>query len=733
MNVNKQFVQASKQTRTKVKIHRLINFDTAKNDAIKVSIVIPVYNAEAYLRECLESCINQTLNEIEIICVNDGSTDGSPKILEEYALSDKRVKIIDKENAGYGHSMNIGMDMAKGEYIGIVESDDFVEADMYKLLYDTAKQYDVDLVKGDFYRFIEIDGKYEKRYLKSAYNSYYNRVINPRDDIEVFRFNMQTWSGVYKTDFLRENNIRHNETPGASFQDNGFYFFTYCSAKRIFYINFPVYNYRFDNPNSSVHNKGKTDMIKREFDYIYENIKGKSLNESALGLYYWKKFKSYLYTVERIAYELKRDFYFEFCREYMSLLNEGVLSEKYFGKDDWRKLLWITENPEEYYDLRIKRQKISVIIPVYNVENYLEECLKSVACQSLTELEIICINDGSTDGSLKKLKDLAQKDKRIQVYNQSNAGVGITRNKGIDMAHGEFVIFMDPDDFYPDKYVLETLYYNAVNNKVLISGGSFSDYVDGNISTSYGKTLSGYIFDFDGIIEYRDYQFDFGFHRFIYNTEMLRENKIYFPNLKRFQDPPFFVKAMTCAERFYAVRKTVYCYRRNSHPMAWTEEKLTDALNGVLMNLQTSTELKYSKLHSYTVQRLITSFKNPICDIMKFDHSEFVQLLSDLNSAVDNSLIDTEIVTAQGADILWITLLKEFSAKYRNKNLSCEQVMKSLTNIDKTVKTLKNDINKGQESFTELTLVRSSLSFKIGRMITWLPRQLRRVFGGRKK
>lgn len=733
MNNTAQFFESAKLTKEKVDIHELINFDILDDTFVKVSIVVPVYNSEQFLRECLESCVNQTLKEIEIICVNDGSTDDSLQIIKEYAEKDKRVKIINKENAGYGHSMNIGMDMAKGKYIGIVESDDFAEYNMYELLYDAAEKNDVDFVKGDFYRFIEIDGKYERRYLRSAYNSYYNRVIDPCEDFEAFHFNMQTWSGIYKTSFLKENNIRHNETPGASFQDNGFYFCTYCNAKSIFYINSPVYNYRFDNPNSSVHNKGKTDMIKREFDYILDYIKNNCLNEIYIGLYYWKKFKSYLYTVERIAYELKQDFFFEFCAEYKSLLNENALSEKFFGKNDWETLLWITENPEEYYDIRIKKQKITVIIPVFNVENYLEECLESVISQSLTEIEIICIDDGSTDSSLKKLKNFAQKDKRIQVYNQSNAGVGITRNKGIDMAHGEFVIFMDPDDFYPDKNVLKVLYENAVNNNVLISGGSFSDLVNGNISTSYGKSLSGYIFDFDGLIEYKDYQFDFGFHRFIYNTQMLRENKIYFPDLKRFQDPPFFIKAMIQSGSFYASRKTVYCYRRNSHPMVWTAVKLKDALNGVLTNLKLSAAYGYSKLHSYTVYRLLTSFKNPICDVVKFDDYELIQLISDLNSAISQELIDDEIIESFREDILWVTLLKEFSVRSQKKNISCENVMQKLSTIDKDIKNIRNDIRQSQSNFTEITLIRSSLSFKIGRLITWLPRQIRRVLRGKNK
>ena len=99
---------------------------------IKVSIVIPVYNVQEYLTECMESVIGQTLKEIEIICVNDGSTDGSPEILERFAARDKRIVVLHRENGGYGCAVNEGMKRAAGEYVGIVEPDDYVPPDMYQ-------------------------------------------------------------------------------------------------------------------------------------------------------------------------------------------------------------------------------------------------------------------------------------------------------------------------------------------------------------------------------------------------------------------------------------------------------------------------------------------------------------------------------------------------------------------------------------------------------------------------
>ena len=119
----------------------------------KVSIIVPAYNVEPYLVECMESITNQTLSDIEIICINDGSTDGTLNILKEYAARDERIILVDKENGGYGIGMNIGMSKATGEYIGIVEPDDFVPVNMFGDLYKIAKENDLDFVKADFYRF----------------------------------------------------------------------------------------------------------------------------------------------------------------------------------------------------------------------------------------------------------------------------------------------------------------------------------------------------------------------------------------------------------------------------------------------------------------------------------------------------------------------------------------------------------------------------------------------------
>jgi len=118
----------------------------------RISIIIPIYNVNKYLRECLDSIINQTLKTIEIICVNDGSTDNSLEIIKEY-IYDNRIIIINKNNSGYGDSMNQGLNIASGEYIGIVESDDFIDINMFENLYKITKKGDIDIIRSNFYLF----------------------------------------------------------------------------------------------------------------------------------------------------------------------------------------------------------------------------------------------------------------------------------------------------------------------------------------------------------------------------------------------------------------------------------------------------------------------------------------------------------------------------------------------------------------------------------------------------
>ena len=317
----------------------------------KVSIIIPTYNVEEYLEECMDSVVRQTLQDIEIICINDGSTDGSLEILKRYAQNDKRIIIVDKENGGYGIGMNIGLDKATGEYIGIVEPDDFVPLNMYEDLYNIAEKENLDFVKADFYRFKRSgNGNMDLVYNHLSKNEEdYNVVFNPSTDPKTLLYIMNTWSGIYRRSFLEEYHIRHNETPGASFQDNGFFWQTFIYAKRAMIINKPYYMNRRDNPNSSVHNPDKVYCINKEYDFIREILmQDKKIWNRFKYIYWVKKLSNYLATVKRIGEEYKREYIRAISKEFCQAEELGELKKDVFTEEQWKKLQFLMRDPEGF-------------------------------------------------------------------------------------------------------------------------------------------------------------------------------------------------------------------------------------------------------------------------------------------------------------------------------------------------------------------------------------------------
>lgn len=338
------------ETRNKVKIHELINFNN-EEDTPKVSVVVPVCNVETYLEECLQSLENQTLKEIEFICVNDGSTDNSLSILKTFAQKDERFKIIDKDNAGYGHAMNLGMDMARGIYIGIVESDDFADEHMFEDLYNLAEKENLDLVKSDFNRFVMENGKLKCDYIEVAARAkdLYNKVIDPKEDDKVFELVMQTWSGIYKREFLVDNGIRHHESPGASYQDNGFWFQTFMFANRVYFYKKPYYYNRRDNPNSSVYNKAKVYVMNKEYEFIRAILEEhQELKERFIYQYSRKKFLNYVFTYNRLAEEFRMEYLAVFHKELKEAELAGEIDWNLFLKKEKQEVELVLKKPEEY-------------------------------------------------------------------------------------------------------------------------------------------------------------------------------------------------------------------------------------------------------------------------------------------------------------------------------------------------------------------------------------------------
>ena len=319
---------------------------------VRVSVIVPVYNVEPYLRECLDSILGQSLKEIEIICVNDGSTDSSPAILEEYAGKDPRIRLISQENGGYGKAMNRGLEAALGEYIGIVEPDDYVDPDMFRDLYEIAKGQDLDFVKADFYRFTrDADGKEQNRYIYlDEEKTHYNQVFDPSQRPEAIRFTLNTWCGIYRRSFLEQHHIRHNETPGASFQDNGFFFQTFIYGKRAMIVNHPYYHNRRDNPNSSVKSKGKVYCMNVEYDFIQDILKREpEIWERFKYMYWWRKYHNYMFTLNRIDRSFKEEYLVRMGMEFKRAIQQEEINPSDFLPAEWKHIRMIVENSRKYY------------------------------------------------------------------------------------------------------------------------------------------------------------------------------------------------------------------------------------------------------------------------------------------------------------------------------------------------------------------------------------------------
>lgn len=283
------------------------------------------------------------------------------------------------------------------------------------------------------------------------------------------------------------------------------------------------------------------------------------------------------------------------------------------------------------------RPKISIISPVYNAEEYLETCISSCLNQTIDNIELIFVDDGSKDSSLEILRRIASEDSRLHVVSQKNGGASSARNRGLDEASGEFVFFIDADDYIPSETALEHLYLAAMDNDVKISGGSMCIDRDGalDFDSLHGRGLDS--FSTAEVVEYSDYQYDYDFTRYIYSLDMLRENNIRFPNLVQFEDPVFFVRAMIAAGKFATIPDAVYAYRYAYKTTHWTEPMILDRLQGIMGLMQVSVDLRLPKLHAHLVQQLDAEMEGVL--LANVENRTVMKKVYEANSLIDDSLL----------------------------------------------------------------------------------------------
>lgn len=318
---------------------------------IKVSIVIPVYNTEKYLKECMNSVLKQTLSAIEIICIDDGSTDGSLRILNEYASQDKRVKVITRKNGGYGSAVNMGIRLSEGEYIGIVEPDDYIGKEMYQTLYAAATQYELDVVSSDPLRFYgEGENCISERYAVYRNPNLYAKVFHPKEGGEALQGQFLNQAGLFRRDFLIEHEITLNETPGAAFQDRGFCFLTLVYAERMMVLPLTFYHYRQDNPNSSIAGRDDMGKVIKEYRLILERLlKMDCKYRKFLPEHFRREYESCRYALSRSREDVQKAALNKVSEEFRDYENRGILDFSGMRMELCDELQLVMRAPEEAF------------------------------------------------------------------------------------------------------------------------------------------------------------------------------------------------------------------------------------------------------------------------------------------------------------------------------------------------------------------------------------------------
>lgn len=235
-----------------------------KHNNPKVSVIVPVFKVERYLAQCLNSIINQTLEEIEIIIVDEGLEDRCREIIDFYEKSDPRVVAPHRNNGGYGASCNLGFTLAKGEYIAIVESDDWIEPEMYEEMYNYAKELNADVVKTPYYEYFSNGFKKDcnyRQYMQEVTPS--GACFSMKEFGNLLSVHASLWAAIYKTEYIKDKNIQFITAKGGAYVDVGFRIDTLINTDKVAWLDKPYYNYRIDSEGSTTNNFNLDKMIQR--------------------------------------------------------------------------------------------------------------------------------------------------------------------------------------------------------------------------------------------------------------------------------------------------------------------------------------------------------------------------------------------------------------------------------------------------------------------------------------
>ncbi len=549
---------------------------------MKISIIIPVYNASKYLSECLDSILNQTLKDFEIICVDDGSSDNSPVILEEYSKKDKRIRVFHQKNQYAGVARNNGLKHAKGEYVLFLDSDDFFENTLCEKCYERAKETNADIVVYNSRIYDDPNDQFIDSSFVTMKASSFPPVFNVRDiPNRIYNFaSTGPCNKFYKRSFLVSSGIEFSNLQNA--EDVYFTMMTFTLADRICLLDDVLYNYRVGLSSNLQSLSTHQDAVIYAYRSVYDELQKLGLYAKVEDSFVNAALSSICYNLNAMADKNRGIFYktlnspvfldmklLDYPESYYS--NKGnyyrvaasLLRARYLENRDKKVKYEIVQESAS------KEYKVSVIVPIYNVELYLEECLDSLINQTLKDIEIVCVNDASTDSSYEIAKRYAKADKRIKLINHlTNGGLSIARNSGLKESKGEYIYFLDSDD-YIDLEALEKCYDLAKKNNLDCVYFNPNLLIDGDVEKSivdmhrkyyekkhqYPKISKG----IDLFVDcWKHSEYSVSACMQITKREFLFENDLFFLEGIVHEDEPFYLMALVLAEKVGYINKAYY-------------------------------------------------------------------------------------------------------------------------------------------------------------------------------
>lgn len=329
-----------------------------------ITLIMPCLNMVDYIGLCLESVINQSYTDLEILIIDAGSIDGTLDVIEKYRTEDSRIRLIRSDKKSYGYQVNLGLQIASGDYIGVVDTDDIVPINAYEILYKTMKENSLDYVKGYAKSFWKLkNGKQWEQDIANffIYEGLQGKIICPRQMPDLIVKDHFLWLGLYTKKLL--DGIRLNETAGAAFQDQGFCLQLFRIAERAMYIDEAVYLYRQDNASSSTYNSNGLKYIREEYSLNLHFLEGK--NRDWYASFYCRLWDQCYARFEHMAVT---GYFWEDANGDIVFLQKmladavtcGFICPLNLSKEKWQCLETFLRSPKELYDYFSKRYLSSV-------------------------------------------------------------------------------------------------------------------------------------------------------------------------------------------------------------------------------------------------------------------------------------------------------------------------------------------------------------------------------------